>query len=146
MSNIGILEFVFGNTTCRIIKYYPYDKATQCHRCQQYRHPTQLCKEETQVACVVYARPHPTKEHPYKFPNCHAGPTCKHLPIKCTARNGLHKASDQNCPARVVAFQHVKDTQKGIGNGKYPSQPRPQLVMFTSLFDSSLSLSLSFNN
>jgi hypothetical protein len=27
MSNIGIKEFVFGNTTCRITEYYPYDEA-----------------------------------------------------------------------------------------------------------------------
>jgi hypothetical protein len=31
MSNIGIKEFVLGNTTSRITGYYPYDEALKCH-------------------------------------------------------------------------------------------------------------------
>jgi hypothetical protein len=101
---------------------------TKQRRCQQYEHPTQLCKEETQGTCAVCAQPHPTKEHPCKYPNCQAGPACKHPPIKCAAYNGLHKAFYRNCPARTVAFQRAKDMRKAIANGDHQSQLRPEQI------------------
>jgi hypothetical protein len=115
MSNIRIKEFVFGNTTCRITEYYPYDEATQCRRCQQYGHPTQLCKGETQVACAVCAQPHLTKEHPCKFPNCQIGPACKHPPIKCAACNGLQGLKSE-LPSSKSSFPTCKRYAKSYCN------------------------------
>lgn len=97
---LGVNSLVIRNRSCQISEYHPHGPWTQCARCQQFGHPTPLCKQE-HPTCAVCAEEHTTREHPCKFETCKGGPVCKHPPIKCAVCQAPHKASDPNCPERV---------------------------------------------
>jgi hypothetical protein len=95
------------NKVCHLSPYYPYGPQTQCHRCQQYGHATELCGVEN-PACAVCAGNHLTKDHQCEVSKCKTGPVCVHGDIKCAACGNPHKASDRSCPMRIKASQEFR--------------------------------------
>lgn len=113
---LGVSQLLLRNRLCQISEYHPYGKWTQCTKCQQYGHPTPLCKAELPT-CAVCAQNHTTREHPCKFDVCKAGPACTHPPIKCAVCSAPHKATDPNCPERVKLSPFLRYAAKeGEGN------------------------------
>jgi hypothetical protein len=87
--------------------YCPYGPQTQCHRCQRYRHATELCGADN-PACTVCTGNHLTRVHQCEIPKCKAGPICVHGDIKCAACGDPHKASDRSCSMRIKISQEFR--------------------------------------
>jgi hypothetical protein len=83
----------------------------------------------TKHILTICAQEHLTADHPCKYPNCLARPRCHHPQMKCAACQGLHKASDQNCPARARAIERAKQVRLF---GPNMNHPEPHLSRPTS--------------
>jgi hypothetical protein len=109
MEDLGTPTLIAFNRLCTIQQYFQFSPTQQCNKCQRYGHPLQKCPATTPT-CGVCAENHSTSAHPCTIPACKAGPTCTHPPICCINCKAPHKATDPNCPQRIMVQEMAKQS------------------------------------
>jgi hypothetical protein len=124
------------NTLYRLSEYHPYNLTTKCQSCQQYDHPSALCKASKPI-CTICAGGHPTSGHPCRHSQCIQGQRYTHQPIKCAVCNNPHKSRDKNCPAGVAAVERMRRLRDQNIFGPDPTQTNTA-QMQTQLYQGSI--------